>query len=63
MGKNGRGTRVDATWHARPRGSATRTRAAPTWRDIHIYLFIIYNKVLCPSHIGKGHTHTNRQVL
>ena len=27
-----RGTRVDATWHARPRGSTTRTRAAPTWR-------------------------------
>ena len=28
----GRGARVDATWHARPRGSATRTRTAPTWR-------------------------------
>ena len=27
-----RGARVDATWHARPRGSATRTRAAPMWR-------------------------------
>ena len=26
--KNGRGARVDATWHARPRGSATWTRAA-----------------------------------
>ena len=50
---------MDATWHARPRGSAARTRAAPTWRDIHIYLFIIYNKVLCPSLYGKGHTHTN----
>ena len=24
----GRGARVDATWHARPRGSATRTHAA-----------------------------------
>ena len=27
-----RGARVDATRHARPRGSATRTRAVPTWR-------------------------------
>ena len=26
------GTRVDATWHLGPRGSATRTRAVPTWR-------------------------------
>ena len=34
-----RGTRVDATWHARPRGSATRTRAAPTWRVYIIVLF------------------------
>ena len=34
-----RETRVDATWHARPRGSATRTRAAPTWRVSIIVLF------------------------
>ena len=27
-----RGTCVDATWHSGPRGSATRTRAVPTWR-------------------------------
>ena len=30
--KGGRGARVDATWHAGPRGSATQARAAPTWR-------------------------------
>ena len=33
---------MDATWHARPRGSATRTRAAPTWRDIHIDIYLLY---------------------
>ena len=27
-----RRTRVDATWLSGPCGSATRTRAAPTWR-------------------------------
>ena len=33
---------MDATWHARPRGSATRTRTAPMWRVLYIYsLFII----------------------
>ena len=40
-----RGTRVDATWHARPRGSATRTRAAPTWSvytsSINIIFYIV----------------------
>ena len=40
-----RGTRVDATWHARPRGSATRTRATPTWRvytsSINIIFYIV----------------------
>ena len=30
---------VDATWHARPRGSATWTHAAPTRRDV-IYLYL-----------------------
>ena len=33
---------MGATWHARPRGRATRARAAPTWRIVHIYLFILY---------------------
>ena len=33
---------MGATWHARPRGKATRARAAPTWRIVHIYLFILY---------------------
>ena len=39
--KNARGARVDATWHSGPRGSATRTRAAPTWRVFSI-LYILY---------------------
>ena len=33
---------MGATWHARPRGRATRARAAPTWRIVQIYLFILY---------------------
>ena len=33
---------MDATWHSRPRGSDTRTRAAPTWRVIYFILFIYY---------------------
>ena len=33
-----RGTHVDATWRARPRGSATRAHAAPTRRDATHYL-------------------------
>ena len=33
---------MDATWNARPRGSATRTRAAHTWRDIHIIIYLLY---------------------
>ena len=42
MEKNGlipRGTRVDATWHARPHGSATQTHAAPMRRIMYIYLY------------------------
>ena len=39
---NGRGARVDATWHARPRGSAMGTHAAPTWRGIYFILYIYY---------------------
>ena len=38
--KGGHGARVDATWHDRPRGSATRTRAARLRGVLiyHIYL-------------------------
>ena len=36
----GRGARVDATWHARPRGSATRTHAARL-RGACIYLIYL----------------------
>ena len=36
---------MDATWHARPRGSATRAHAAPTRRDINIYLYIFF--IIC----------------
>ena len=43
MAKSGlipRGSHVDATWHLRPRGSATRAHAAPT-RHIQIFIFYI----------------------
>ena len=36
------GSHAGAMWHARPRGRATRARAAPTWRIIFIYLFILF---------------------
>ena len=52
-----RGPRVHATWHARPRGSATRTRAAPTWHNIFtisIYLIHTYKEVVSLSYMGKG---------
>ena len=35
-----RETHMDATWHARPRSSATRAHAAPTRRDVTCYLYI-----------------------
>ena len=41
-GKSGlipRGTRVDVTWHTRPRGSATRTHEVPTRRNIYLYSY------------------------
>ena len=62
----GRGARVDATWHARPRGSTTRTRAARLRGALiyHIYLlFIIYKIVLCPPLYGEGHTNRSGRVL
>ena len=50
---------MDATWHARPRGSATRAHAAPTRQGdmceyLHIYFinFIVYN--VQPSVYRKG---------
>ena len=47
---------VDATWHARPRRSATRTNAracmALRWR-VHIYIFITYDySTYKPFHRG-----------
>ena len=38
--KGGRGARMDATWHARPRGSATRTHAARL-RGACVYLIYL----------------------
>ena len=39
--KRARGARVDATWYARPRGSATRTRAARHVARLYIlYIFL-----------------------
>ena len=40
--KRGRGARVDATWHARPRGSATWTRAARLRGANISYIIILY---------------------
>ena len=38
-----RRTHVDATWHARPCGSATQAHAVPTWRNVTlIYIYHIY---------------------
>ena len=34
---------MDATWHARPRGSATWAHAAPTRRDVHYLYLLIYD--------------------
>ena len=55
-GAKASGSHVSATWHARPRGRATRTRAAPTWHSILIiFLFNLYIKGLQPSPYGKGY--------
>ena len=35
-----RGTHVDATWHEKPHGSATRAHAA---RYLSTYIYIVYN--------------------
>ena len=56
--QNARGSHAGATWHARPRGRAMRTRAAPTWRVLYIYslfIIIISIKGLQPSIYGKGY--------
>ena len=57
---------MDATWHARPRGSATRTRAARL-RGAFIYIlyihYLTYKTGLCPPLYGEGHTYRNRRVL
>ena len=49
---------MDATWHARPRGSATRTRAAHLRGAFYIYyIFITYigKRGLQPFLAGKGY--------
>ena len=33
---------MDETWHARPRGSATRAHATPTRRYIYLYIYNLY---------------------
>ena len=51
-----RGTHVDATWHSRPRGSAT----GPTQRlrgdvmDAHIYIYILYGLKCIAFRLSKG---------
>ena len=48
---------MGATWHTRPCGRATRARAAPTWRILHTYLFILYNnKRYSASRISGGYS-------
>ena len=48
---------MGTTWHARPRGRATRARATPTWRISHTYLFILYNnKRYSASRISGGYS-------
>ena len=38
---------VDATWHSRPRGSATRAHAAPTRRECDVlFIFIVIIRVI-----------------
>ena len=48
-----RGSHAGATWHARPRGRDTRTRAAPTWRDIHLFIYLLYIiRFFCLPYMG-----------
>ena len=55
-----RGTHVDATWHTRPRGRATRAHAAPTRRcdgcALFIYTYIAFRLSegnYCPSDMSR----------
>ena len=45
---------VDAMWHARPHGSATQAHAAPTWRDIYLLIYIVYNIICSAFRISEG---------
>ena len=58
---------MDATWHARPRGSATRTGAAPTWRVIRIYISILFAIVIKGGfslpNMGRVNNPINHRVL
>ena len=61
-----RRSHAGAMWHVRPRGRATWTHAAPTWRYIHIYLFIYlyYIKgVFSLPYVGRVINSLNCQVL
>ena len=42
-----------------------RPRAAPTWREIYIYMYLLYKYKmgLCPPLYGEGHTYRNGRVL
>ena len=43
---------MDATWHARPRGSATQAHAVPTRRDVTYALFIYIINIGVIVHIS-----------
>ena len=60
-----RGSHESATWHARPRDRATRTRAAPTWRVIRIciLLTIVIKRVFSLPYMGRVINPINRRVL
>ena len=54
---------MDATWHARSRGSATEAHAAPMWRMYSYILHILYSKGIQPSVYRKGIQPTNPSGL
>ena len=45
---------MDATWHSGPCDSATRAHAVPTWRDIYLLIYIVYNIICSAFRISEG---------
>ena len=57
--KNGRGARVDATWHARPRGSATWRNISYITLCIHIYI----NRSLSSPYKGGSYPYKRTGII